>query len=424
MTTRKNPPAKWVLPSVVDPPKRRCYVIQVPDEIQHIGAFFGALYNLTSARFWQDDIAHTAKEVAAVWQDIYDEILRQDCNPVICPVPIAESDYDMSICEQLRFHEGTLQALCCGVWTDISGQLPGQGIGSPGQPGPGTGVPPAGGFCQIYHGLMGAKDQWLAPPVVNSGDTIQFSNIQGAWSDGAGLWYCPAGGLFFAGACTIGTRDALDPIPTSDHMVLLAKIAGSYYDVSAGGLFTVPGGVTNALLIVQANDANLADNFGQISFDVQVCNNQTAGWSSFIDFSLVAYGGSQPGAGNPINWLPGRGWNFPLPVDSGGMAWEQLFATPTVITSIQIVTDTNTLILPGGSNLARLFIPGTFPIANPWLAAGTSTQTASYANAVGESGVTGINCTMSGAGAPDGSGTVILKSMAITGKGTKPPELP
>jgi len=70
--SRKNPPAKWVLPDVVDPAGRKCIMVQVPDNAYHIAAFRGAMLALASAYNWSDDIAHTAKEVALVWRDIVD----------------------------------------------------------------------------------------------------------------------------------------------------------------------------------------------------------------------------------------------------------------------------------------------------------------------------------------------------------------
>lgn len=71
---RKNPPAKWVLPTVVDPPERKCIKIQVPDEQFHIAAFRGALLNLCAAYKWADDTAHTAREVALIWREIIDSM--------------------------------------------------------------------------------------------------------------------------------------------------------------------------------------------------------------------------------------------------------------------------------------------------------------------------------------------------------------
>jgi len=79
---RRNPPAKWVLPDIVDPP-RICFMVPVPNDRKHIAAFRGALLNLASARHWQDDIDHTALLVAAVWQEIYDEVNMTCCDE--CP---------------------------------------------------------------------------------------------------------------------------------------------------------------------------------------------------------------------------------------------------------------------------------------------------------------------------------------------------
>jgi len=71
---RKNPPAKWVLPEVVDPDDRLCMKIPVPNDRFHIAAFRGALLNLAAAYKWQDDVDHTAKDVALVWRDIIDDL--------------------------------------------------------------------------------------------------------------------------------------------------------------------------------------------------------------------------------------------------------------------------------------------------------------------------------------------------------------
>jgi len=74
MAGRKNPPAKWVLPTVIDPTEKLCTTIFVPNDPYHIAAFRGALLNLQSAYKWADDSAHTAKDVALVWRAIIDEI--------------------------------------------------------------------------------------------------------------------------------------------------------------------------------------------------------------------------------------------------------------------------------------------------------------------------------------------------------------
>lgn len=310
------------LPAVVNPKDTVCFKINVPNEPAHLQAFIGVLYDLTLWVSWQRDPAHTGIRAAQVWKKIWNDLAGQlgDCCPD-CPVPIEELEYQMSVCEQLRFQDGKLQALCCGVWEDISGQGT-QGIGGPGQPGPGSPLPPPGGGCQTYHAVMMGSEQWLCPPVVNAGDTVQISNVQGAWSDGAGLWYCAEGQVFFAGACTATTLDAFDPIPTVGHMALLTKIAGVYHNISDGVLFTVPGGVTNALLIFQANDSTLADNYGQITFDVTVCNNAAVSYSHTFDFTLSPSGFSLDNntGWSPLTWgawVPGVGWQDTAAVNGG-----------------------------------------------------------------------------------------------------------
>lgn len=92
---RKNPPAKWVLPTVVNPETHKCVTIQIPDERFHIAAFWGALQTLGSAYKWADDTAHTAKNVALVWRDIVDSAMLGDC-----PVP---TQYKMDTCGIIEF---------------------------------------------------------------------------------------------------------------------------------------------------------------------------------------------------------------------------------------------------------------------------------------------------------------------------------
>jgi len=91
--TRRNPPMKWVLPDVVNPPSRKCFTVLVPDEEHHIAAFRGALLALSSGYSWADDEAHTAKDVAAVWNDVVNNVF--ECGPGIpfaCPYDLIASD--------------------------------------------------------------------------------------------------------------------------------------------------------------------------------------------------------------------------------------------------------------------------------------------------------------------------------------------
>lgn len=64
------------LPSVIDP-ERICVQLQIPNDIAHIRAFWGILLELTLQWNWERDDAHTAKEVAAVWMDVWRQAREQ-----------------------------------------------------------------------------------------------------------------------------------------------------------------------------------------------------------------------------------------------------------------------------------------------------------------------------------------------------------
>jgi hypothetical protein len=262
--------SRWALPQTVHPDGYRTFTICVPDERFYIAAFEGLLIELTYSKNWQRDGSHTAAEVSRVWQQV---LATAVCEPE-CTVLVDEMGYDMSICEQLRFHNGKLQGLCCGEWVDITGQPP-QGADGPDQPGSG-GTVPATGECTTYGGKLNASGQWLLPAAVNTGDTLSFSGLQGAGSDGTLHWYCPDGQIFFANAC-VGSLsfDGGDPAPALHHMALIVKIGAVYYDVTAG-LITVPSGIVNEQVTLQVNDGSLAGNSGDYKFSVEYCNNQAA----------------------------------------------------------------------------------------------------------------------------------------------------
>lgn len=307
MGRRRNPPAKWVLPDIVNPADSTCFTITVPNNRLHRAAFFGALYNLTSARFWQDDMAHTAKEVAAVWQTIFDSITEQPCNQT-CPAPI-DDEVDMSsLCELLRWNNGVLQALCCGTWTDIPGfaGAVGQQVG---QPGPG-GSGPIPGDCQEFDVLLDGNGQWHCPIPVGANSQIIISNVQGAWHDGSIHWYCPDGEYFALGNCSGGqATNGADPLPSVFHARLVAAVGGVYYD-AYNQTIQLGGGQASADLIFQMNDNTLSDNHGSIRFHLKICNKNLATWTHDFNFSGGQHGWFITNSANgTLTWNPGGYWH-------------------------------------------------------------------------------------------------------------------
>jgi len=411
--TRSGPLARWPLPDVVYPTKTRCFQVEVPDDIHYIGAFYGAMYSLTQSNRWAQDSAHTAAKVSRVWGRIFDRLLAGECVPD-SKINICESDYEMSICEQLRFHNGVLQGYCCGEWVNISGQPPG-GIGAGGQPGDGSQQPAPGGGCQTYHGKMGANLAWYVPTVVNSGDTINITNPGGAWNDGAEIaWRCWNGGTFFAGNCTgITALSGSDPLPTVPHMAMLALINGTYYDLTAGPL-TIPGGVVNAQVLLVPNDSTPSDDPGTIEFDITVCNNQAGSWTSLLDFTINPYASFVGGVF--ASWAMGTGYQG---VVNGGVPnWAQLDITldSCAIDMAEMVYDALT---PGGGSNVVFFQENGGGYGTP----GTTVAGASEIYNVTQS-VSAVTLFQAIVSTGTTGGVDHIQSLRLTGRGPKPSQLP
>ncbi len=59
------------LPLVIDPPTR-CVSFDIPDDENHIAAFWGALQELAYWFSWERDDAHTGVQVSTVWMNVID----------------------------------------------------------------------------------------------------------------------------------------------------------------------------------------------------------------------------------------------------------------------------------------------------------------------------------------------------------------
>lgn len=161
---------------------------------------------------------------------------------------------------------------------------------SRGQPGGGAPLPASGGGCQSYDLTLPGNGLRLVPPPVSTGDTITISGVEGVTYDGDDLhWYCPDGSIFFATCTGVTHTVSTDPLNTVAHMKLIAKIGTTFYDVGFNTPFTVPSGHSNDQVHFQVNDDSLTDDSGELSFIVEVCNNQTGVWTSILDFRSRTY---------------------------------------------------------------------------------------------------------------------------------------
>jgi hypothetical protein len=292
---RRNPPAKWTLPDVVDPPTHICITVPVPNDRHHIGAFYGAMLTLASATGWQDDTAHTAKLVAQVWKEIFYNLRPGECDQLHNLGVFAEED-ELNL--RIKPSDPCIIQIRCGEddwidWYDPRGCIP----GSVTQPAAGGDVPV--GECREYDVALSGNQLWRLPVSVQAGDTVQISSAVGGWWDGTvSPWHCPNGQSYLLGGCVgSGGPSGGDPAPSVDHMRLIAGYGGNFFDAYNLTL-TIPAGTPPSDIDFQANDSALDDNKGSVSFHVKYCRsavalwcatwNATNGWASWI--SDVTFG--------------------------------------------------------------------------------------------------------------------------------------
>lgn len=95
----------YQLPTVINPEHTRCYVIHVPDDLYHIAAFKGQIWELTRWYNWAKDDDHLAIQVAEVWKGIYAAMNSEDC----CDCP-----------PRIRLNHGIIQWQDgTGEWSDL-----------------------------------------------------------------------------------------------------------------------------------------------------------------------------------------------------------------------------------------------------------------------------------------------------------------
>lgn len=263
---RRNPPAKWVLPEAVDPPTTKCFVIEVPDDPQHIAAFRGALLNLASAYKWADDATHMAKDVALRWRQAIEEMAECDM-----AIMLRTNPFD-SCGAQVSYDGGTVweeffNARDCATTTveDMfsNDEVPGGANPDPDQ-------------CFDLDLVIDANTMKLIPLAISGGWRLSITQLHGAWNGAAGQdWVCPTGKVYFFGQCsnlTEGTQSG-DPINTIPHMQLIIRLPdGTYDEIDLDGSeYVVPSGQPSGNTFLMANDSTLSDNSGSVSLHLLAC---------------------------------------------------------------------------------------------------------------------------------------------------------
>lgn len=266
---------RYAIPETIDPPTSICVMVNVPNDLRHIAAFWGQLFALTKWYAWLGDEGHSGKELAEVWRNVYEEARASGCMNYI----LRQSPFDP--CElQRSYDEGetweTLyNARQCAVDTfkDLDG-----GHSQPGeQPG---GADPDPDQCFDLDITVLGSGQTLIPLPIQSGWTLKFTQIVGAWTDHVfpSDWTCPDGSWFVLGECNDAVHRAAqsgDPVGSAYHMQLIARLPdGTFTEIPLDGSdYVVPVGQPLGNFILQPNDEILSDNQGSVTLHVQACNS-------------------------------------------------------------------------------------------------------------------------------------------------------
>jgi len=407
---RINEPMRWPLPQVVHPTGSLCFQINVPNEPAYIGAFYGAIWALTYSRNWQRDPAHQAAEVSRVWSKIFFDLRPGGCSP---PAPPFGHGIEQEDFMPLRVDcDCNVFVTCCDgtekqiLTADQVNQLLVNG-------GAGTPQPQPGGGCQIYHMSVpaGAVGQ-LIPTVVNSGDTIELSNLAGAWYGGSVTWYCPDGFVFFAGCTGATNLSGGSQMPSVPIGRVIALINGTYYDIQ-GSTFTVPGGVSNQQVTLLMNTDTVSTASGSVTLDAQVCNNQAATWAHTFNMALSNHGWVVRDLGI---YVPGSGFDstFTPTTRSGDIQ----FINGTAFTLNRLAYVANDT--PGsGSSLVGIGrnSPGSY-IVTPAIVSGVHLYDTGPISLSGTTNLYIDNIIGSGSSDPGGSG--LITSVIVEGSGFDP----
>lgn len=297
MDTPRNLIVRQLFPTP-DPPapaKMRCVSVYIPDSMDHLAAFAGAIALLGKWNSWQKDEAHTARLAAVAWQQCLMLGIR-DCETNEVFDGVLLEDFMTMGFRIDPDNNCIMQVWCINHWEtfwDISSCV----ASNASQPSPDTAL--EAGECRTYHVTLQANSKWLLPLSIQAGTTIQVSNASGGWSDGTAGWNCPNGMTYALGACvSADAPDPGDPLQTVNHMRLIAEYNGQFYDAYNT---TIPiFGGTPGNVFFQANDGALEDNQGSVSFDLTVCNTEQTGewvfrafggYDHFDKFTLYAYSG-------------------------------------------------------------------------------------------------------------------------------------
>jgi hypothetical protein len=290
----------YLLPAVPDPPGEKCVVIRIPDDPNHIRAFWGHLYQLARWWNWERDSVHTgtlaAQRWARVWamaRDSYDSN-NGDCDFI--PECAGMIDDIRTVgCELQVMYTGT------SVWTPI-GDF--SACGAEGPPGPQGETGPAG--PQGETGPAGPQGETgpAGPPGPAGGTTTEtIPDVPGADSQACSASAWIRGEVEGLMTNTLGVINAAsDAAEALTEIIAAIPVAGWITDYLLGGIQTainvgvavVQAGLTTQfyddvqcyLFCMITGPADVPDAWGDWVDAINAMGTPTA---SFVAYILKAY---------------------------------------------------------------------------------------------------------------------------------------
>lgn len=197
------------LPDIIDPPKRRCVTIEIPDDRMHFAVFWGWLYGLTRWYTWKLDSSQTGKALAVVYQKVWADARE-------------------------RF---VLQEDSCMGCAHVN---------------PAMSAPLSGGETRTFHTTVEAGEFQLLPIVLLRNQSITLSDFKGQWRDSqyhpdrpcTSNWETPEGIVIDQAGGALAENFPTDVMPGEPHMRLIMRVNAcgvlSYHHVEDPITFTVP----------------------------------------------------------------------------------------------------------------------------------------------------------------------------------------
>lgn len=302
-----------------DPGTDRCINVWIPDAPEYLELFGTALRWLMNGFKYERDLTHMGEKQAAAFIRAYSAHLLSDCGGEGVSITFRQTNclLEYSTDDGATWATAYVGSDCLDWGVSTGAILGGSAIDdaisngklSPGQQqGPTTA--PDTGFCKDYYVTLSANQKWICPVPINGNYTITVEECKGGWTpDPTHYWYCPSGETYTLGGCGSGTgaTDSGDPLNTVNHMRLVGYYGSTWIDLF-NTTYLVPSSVTtDQQLYLQANDSDISNNLGSVTFHITICH---ATWEHVWDFTVSDGGWSA--FTSPITraaYVAGRGWH-------------------------------------------------------------------------------------------------------------------